>query len=84
MKLSDTINLMVSDNYKERFQAEYFQTKIRYEKLHKMLIKLEAETLDFKPDTPHYVLEQQAQYMGYYLKQLEIRAEHEGINLEFE
>ena len=30
MKLIDTIELMSSNDYKERFLAEYYQTKIRY------------------------------------------------------
>ena len=42
MEPKDTIALMQSDDYKDRFQAEYFQTKIRYDKLHKMLIKVEV------------------------------------------
>ena len=40
--LEFTIDLMRSGYYKERFKAEYHQTKIRYDKLHKMLIKAEA------------------------------------------
>lgn len=43
MELKDTIDLMNSEDYKEYFIAEYYQTKIRYEKLHKMLIKYEAK-----------------------------------------
>ena len=31
MELKDTVVLMESDNYKDRFKAEYYQTKIRYE-----------------------------------------------------
>ena len=33
MELKDTIEMMNSADYKERFKAEYYQTKIRYEKL---------------------------------------------------
>ena len=44
-ELKDTVDLMNSSDYKERFQAEYLQTKIRYDKLHKMLVKYEAKTL---------------------------------------
>ena len=33
MELKETIELMCSENYKERFVAEYHQVKIRYEKL---------------------------------------------------
>lgn len=81
MELKDTIELMNSDNYKDRFKAEYYQTKIRYDKLHKMLIKYEAGTLGFEPSCPLEILEKQACYMGNYLKTLEIRAEIEKIEL---
>ena len=43
--LNMTVDLMNSSDYKDRFKAEYLQTKIRYEKLHKMCIKYEAGTL---------------------------------------
>ena len=33
MELKDTVDLMISDDYKERFRAEYYQTKDRYNKL---------------------------------------------------
>ena len=49
MKLKDTITFMESDDYKDRFKAEYYQTKIRYEKLHKMIVKYEAGSLCFEP-----------------------------------
>lgn len=79
MKLKDTITLMESDDYKDRFKAEYYQTKIRYEKLHKMLIKAEAGTLVFQLKCPPHLLREQENDMRDYLKILEIRAEHEGI-----
>lgn len=82
MELKDTITLMNSEDYKDRFKAEYYQTKIRYEKLHKMLIKHSAGTLDFTPTCSIVTLENQKRYMGEYLKTLEIRAEIEGIELE--
>lgn len=81
MELKDTIDLMNSDDFKDRFVAEYRQTKIRYEKLHKMLIKYEAGTLDFEPKCSLELLSEQAKHMGLYLKCLEIRAEIEGIDL---
>ena len=81
MELKDTINLMNSDDFKDRFVAEYRQTKIRYEKLHKMLIKYEAGTLNFEPKCSLELLSEQAKHMGLYLKCLEIRAEIEGIEL---
>ena len=81
MELKDTIDLMNSEDYKERFIAEYYQTKIRYEKLHKMLIKYEAKTLNFEPKCSLELLAEQAKHMGLYLKCLEIRAEIEGVDL---
>ena len=82
MELKDTIEMMTSEDYKERFKAEYLQTKIRYEKLHKMLVKNTAGKLEFTPKCPPYVLQTQANSMRQYLEQLEVRAEIEGVNLE--
>lgn len=81
MELKDTIELMNSENFKERFRAEYFQTKIRYDKLHKMIVKYEAGTLLFTPKCSLEVLKKQASFMGQYLYCLEVRAEIEGVSL---
>lgn len=81
MELKDTITMMNSVDYKERFIAEYLQTKIRYSKLHNMVIKHEANTLDFTPNCPMEVLRHQKEAMGKYLYVLEVRAEIEGIKL---
>lgn len=81
MELKDTIKLMESNDYKERFKAEYYQTKIRYDKLHKMITKYEAGTLEFEPKCTIELLREQANFMGRYLHTLEIRAEIEKIEL---
>jgi hypothetical protein len=81
MELKDTIELMNSSDYKDRFKAEYYQTKIRYDKLHQMLVKHEAGVLDFKPTCPIAKLQEQKRYMGEYLRCLEVRAAIEGIEL---
>lgn len=81
MELKDTTQLMVSDDYKNRFKAEYYQTKIRYEKLHKMVVKYEAKTLDFEPKCSLEILKEQKKHMGNYLYSLELRAEIEKIEL---
>ena len=80
--LKNTVDLMLSDDYKERFIAEYYQTKIRYDKLHRMIVKMEADTLNFEPKCSILTLRDQALYMGEYLHTLEIRAEIEGIDLK--
>jgi hypothetical protein len=81
MDLKDTVELMLSEDYKERFKAEYYQTKIRYEKLHKMVVKYDAKTLEFDPSCDIELLKGQASNMGQYLYCLEVRAEIEGIEL---
>ncbi len=81
MELKDTIEMMNSPDYKERFKAEYLQTKIRYQKLHRMCIKYEAGTLDFTPTCSLELLKEQKAAMGRYLGCLEVRAEIEGIEL---
>lgn len=82
MELKDTVAMMTSDDYKERFKAEYFQTKIRYTKLHQMIVKMDAKTLDFTPTCSKPIFLEQKRYMGEYLRMLEIRAEIEGIELD--
>ena len=82
MELKETIGMMNSSDYKERFKAEYLQTKIRYDKLHKMTIKYEANKLNFTPSCSLELLNEQKKHMGLYLHCLEVRAEIEGISLE--
>lgn len=82
MELKDTVDLMNSENYNDRLKAEYLQTKIRYDKLHKMLVKRAAGTLEFEPKCSVALLTEQKRYMGEYLRVLETRAEIEGVSLE--
>ena len=71
MDLRDTIEMMQSEDFRERFKAEYWQTKIRYQKLHDMIIKYEAG-----------MLQHQKSMMGQYLHDLEVRAQIEGVELK--
>lgn len=80
-KLKDTIEMMSSENWQDRFIAEYLQVKIRYQSLHNMLVKYKAGTLDFTPSCSYEILAEQAGYMGKYLNCLEVRAEIEGVKL---
>ena len=81
MNLHDTVELMLSADYKERFRAEYHQTKNRYDKLHAMVVKYDAGTLDFKPTCSIELLKQQKSAMGQYLYCLEGRAQIEHVDL---
>ncbi len=81
MELKDTINGMCSEDYKERFKAEYWQTNIRYHKLHDMIVKYEAGTLNFEPSCSLNLFKSQASSMEQYLYLLEVRAQIEHIEL---
>ena len=81
-ELHDIIGLMCSEDYKDRFRAEYLQLKMRYNKLHNMVVKYEANTLDFKPSCNIELLKKQKAAMGNYLYCLEVRAQVEGIDLK--
>ena len=82
MELKDTVSMMLSNDYKERFKAEYYQTRIRRDKLNNMIIKLAYRQLDFTPDCPIVLFERQVKTMDDYLDMLIIRAKIEGIELE--
>lgn len=81
LTLADTIPYMNSSDYKDRFIGEYWQTRIRYDKLHDMTVRYEAGKLNFTPTCPLDLLKEQKKYMGMYLNKLEIRAVLEEINL---
>ena len=81
MDLLSTIELMQSADYKERFVAEYLQTKIRSEKLRDMLVKYEAGTLNFIPSCSLELLKRQYAVMSEYLYLLEVRAKIEDVVL---
>ena len=85
MELKETITSMQSEDYKERFKAEYYQTKIRYEKLKDFNNRIEAAQLVGRPapkhDCPLGLLREQQRLMGEYLHTLELRAKIEEIDL---
>jgi hypothetical protein len=92
MDLGDTVAAMCSEDYKARFMAEYYQTKIRYEKLKAFNTKIEAAkrtqyygqaaVVDMpKHDCPDDLLLEQQTAMGNYLHILEVRAQIEGVAL---
>jgi hypothetical protein len=82
MELKDTAKLMESNDYKDRVKAEYWQTKIRYEKLHKMVVKYDAGTLSFNP-TDIGIMRDQLEAMEHYLYTLAVRCEMECVNLSW-
>ena len=81
MELKDTISLMTSTDYKDRFKAEYIQNVVRYKKLKAMLDKWDNGKLDFSPTCPRSTYNIQAKAMTDYIAVLEARAVMENIEL---
>ena len=90
--LDETVDGMLSKDYKERFKAEYQQTKIRYERLKSFNAKIEAahrtachdsaKKVEMPAhDCPMELLREQQGIMGSYLHILEVRAIIEEIEL---
>ena len=84
----DTVRFMLSADYKDRFVAEYRQTKIRYGKMKAYCDRIEMAMMHpRKVEMPPHecdleLLRQQQHYMGCYLGTLEKRAIVEGICLD--
>ena len=80
--LSETVEMMNSSDYKDRFKAEFWQVKIRKDKLEKIIRDAGKMQLDFTPDCTINTLRKQKNIMKSYLGILRIRASIEGIDLE--
>ena len=81
MELKDTVVMMESSDYQERYKAEYYQLKVRVEKLVAMLEKYATGTLSFTPSCSYEVLFEQLVYMRGYMRILKERAKVEGVAL---
>ena len=81
MKLKETVEMMNSADYKERFKAEYQQVAIRYRKLVAMLEKWDKGELNFTPTCPRSTYNMQVRAMTDYIAVLESRAVMEGVDL---
>ena len=81
MELFDTIEMMSSEDYKERFRAEYYQLKIRIDKLATMLAKWDKGELNFTPTCPRELYDEQISSMVSYLNVLSKRAIIENVKL---
>ena len=69
------------EDYQVRFIDEYRTLCERCSKLHSMLVKYDAGTLNFSPKCSSELLSSQLEYMEGYKYILEVRAELEGIDL---
>lgn len=50
--LTTTVEYKVSEDYIKRFEAEFYQTQIRFNSLYIMIDTYHAGVLDFEPVTP--------------------------------
>lgn len=82
MKLQETIEMMNSSDFKERFRAEYFQLTNRIGGLTVMLDKYREGKLPFKPNCSYDLLHGQLKAMHLYATYLEERAVIENIDLQ--
>lgn len=82
MELKETVKMMSSSDYKERFKAEYYQVVIRYQKLKTMLQKWDNGELNFNPTCPRSTYNMQIKAMTDYIAVLEARAVMEGVELD--
>ena len=80
-KLPATAVGMMSEDYKERFKAEYKQLAIRLEGLKGMLKKWDEGTLSFEPTCPRSAYDLQLEGMTDYMAVLEARAVMENVDL---
>lgn len=79
MELKDTVDLMLSDNYIERFQAEFHQLNIRIAEVRRLLKGYREG--NFTPNCPFDLLYKQLIFMLIYRDMLKERAEIENIDL---
>lgn len=82
MKLNETVEMMNSESYQERFKAEYYQLKIRVWGLQNMLSAWDNDKLTFEPTCPRSTYELQLRAMQDYKALLEMRAVMENIYID--
>lgn len=81
-ELKDTVDLMLSDDPRDRFKAEYWQTKIRFDRLNKTILEYDNDAKSSAPPCPsRETLLLQGMRMASYLSLLRLRAKMEGIDI---
>ena len=83
MELKDTIDMMASEDYRERFRGEFYQLEIRAKKLLAFIRKCEDARMEGKEeprhDCPLSLLRKQFDAMVEYLNTLRKRAVIERV-----
>ena len=78
MEMKETVDLMLSEDRKERLEAEYWQTKNRVEKLDAYIAKAHAGE-EIEAEDSLEVLTAQGEAMHGYLYFLEMRMKMSGL-----
>ena len=79
--LQETVYAMTSDDYKQRFVAEYTQVVIRANRLSDVIDGYFNETLNFKLGCGIWLIVEQYMVMKHYIEILQKRAKIENIDL---
>ena len=82
MKLDQTVDMMLSEDPKERLKAEYHQLTHRINKLQKLVTDIKKGTKKPPFGCSKYLLVYQLDVMKCYKHALELRAEAEKIELK--
>lgn len=82
MELKDTVELMNSKDFNDRFKAEYYQIDIRIRKLQNTIDNW--NNLKFTPKCPKQVLIDQLNCMKRYRDSLDVRLIYEDIEIKKE
>lgn len=83
-ELKETVDLMLSDNFRDRLKAEYWQNVIRYNSLSMYIDKLKNSKNPYESAVPIKTLERQLTYMSLMNGVLEERLEADDINADEE
>lgn len=67
--------------WQSRFVKEYTDLRDRYNRLHRMIVRMDAGTIDFTPNCSIELLRRQERAMAQYLYILEVRAQIEHIDI---
>lgn len=81
-ELKDTVPPMLSEDYRERFKAEYWQLEIRRARLYEYIQRVEKGEQRPDPGNDMELLHIQLSAMIHYAHVLQTRALKEGIRLE--
>lgn len=79
-ELKETVDLMLSDDYIDRFKAEYYQLENRFIKLSSMIKNWDK--LSFTPNMSKVFYIEQLHSMALYLHYLIVRSQVEKVKLD--